>query len=70
MSKFLLLGSYKFLSFFYLIVALHDVNEGGTSYTVYAFLPEERSCARFDHSKSMSINELHSEALHGTCQES
>ncbi len=49
--KVLLLGSYKFRRVFFSIVALHDVNEGGTPYM--GISPRK-------------INALHSAAQHGT----
>ncbi len=51
---------------FFSIVALHDVTK--LELLIWAFIPEECTCAHIDQSesKSTSINALHSAALHGT----
>ncbi len=66
MPKISLPGSYKFLRVFFSIVALADINEGGTPYM--GISPgRARPCThRPEESDSAPINALHSAALHGT----
>ncbi len=64
MAKIFLPGSYKFLKVFS-IVALADVNDGGTSYMAIS-RGRTRLCTHRPKQESMSINALHSAALHGT----